>query len=142
MMKYSKQKMLQWEPNAVIGEETYEIQSILVQTAIRKLLLHAIKLTGAQAVHPGYGFLSENSLFCAELEKAGVETAEADPSLTRLTDREVLKNEMNRRMSIKARQNRAGPTTENKEEARKNKVKGPEAKLGHQRLQSLSMLES
>jgi propionyl-CoA carboxylase alpha chain len=35
-------------------------------------LISAIKATGAQAVHPGYGFLSENSEFCKALEKEGV----------------------------------------------------------------------
>ncbi|MBX7434853.1 acetyl/propionyl/methylcrotonyl-CoA carboxylase subunit alpha [Mycobacterium sp. Y57] len=35
-------------------------------------LLSAIERTGAQAVHPGYGFLSENAHFAAELDKAGV----------------------------------------------------------------------
>ncbi|THD27400.1 Propionyl-CoA carboxylase alpha chain [Fasciola hepatica] len=35
-------------------------------------ILNAVKTTGAQAVHPGYGFLSENTLFAAELEKIGV----------------------------------------------------------------------
>ncbi|EGG24791.1 propionyl-CoA carboxylase [Cavenderia fasciculata] len=35
-------------------------------------ILEAIKSTGAQAVHPGYGFLSENSRFVKELEKIGV----------------------------------------------------------------------
>ncbi|VDO43814.1 unnamed protein product [Haemonchus placei] len=34
-------------------------------------ILEAVKMTGAQAVHPGYGFLSENTKFAAELEKAG-----------------------------------------------------------------------
>ncbi|KHJ97318.1 Carbamoyl-phosphate synthase L chain, ATP binding domain protein [Oesophagostomum dentatum] len=34
-------------------------------------ILEAVKQTGAQAVHPGYGFLSENTKFAAELEKAG-----------------------------------------------------------------------
>ena len=43
-------------------------QSYLVMDKI----LEAVRLTGAQAVHPGYGFLSENTLFVAELEKAGV----------------------------------------------------------------------
>ncbi|CAH8434841.1 unnamed protein product [Heterobilharzia americana] len=35
-------------------------------------ILDAVKLTGAEAVHPGYGFLSENTLFAAELEKMNV----------------------------------------------------------------------
>jgi propionyl-CoA carboxylase alpha chain len=36
------------------------------------VILDAVKKTGAQAVHPGYGFLSENTLFAAELENIGV----------------------------------------------------------------------
>ncbi|MCE8516205.1 acetyl/propionyl/methylcrotonyl-CoA carboxylase subunit alpha [Ruegeria pomeroyi] len=35
-------------------------------------VMAAIKETGAQAVHPGYGFLSENSKFAEALEAAGV----------------------------------------------------------------------
>lgn len=35
-------------------------------------ILDAIKKTGADAVHPGYGFLSENAAFAGALEKAGV----------------------------------------------------------------------
>ena len=35
-------------------------------------ILGAIKSTGAQAVHPGYGFLSENSHFVHALDDAGV----------------------------------------------------------------------
>jgi acetyl-CoA/propionyl-CoA carboxylase biotin carboxyl carrier protein len=35
-------------------------------------ILEAVARTGAQAVHPGYGFLSENSDFADALEKAGV----------------------------------------------------------------------
>jgi propionyl-CoA carboxylase alpha chain len=34
-------------------------------------ILAAVKQTGAEAVHPGYGFLSENSKFAAALEKVG-----------------------------------------------------------------------
>ncbi len=35
-------------------------------------IVAACKQTGAQAVHPGYGFLSEKGPFCAALEKAGI----------------------------------------------------------------------
>src|SRR4051812_22594417 len=35
-------------------------------------ILHAVKESGAEAVHPGYGFLSENRMFAAALDKAGV----------------------------------------------------------------------
>ncbi|MCW8907764.1 MAG: acetyl-CoA carboxylase biotin carboxylase subunit, partial [Sedimenticola sp.] len=43
-------------------------ESYLVQERI----IQACRDTGAQAVHPGYGFLSENSTFCEALEKAGI----------------------------------------------------------------------
>ena len=35
-------------------------------------ILDAVRQTGAEAVHPGYGFLSENRDFAAALEKMGV----------------------------------------------------------------------
>ena len=35
-------------------------------------VMQAIRQTGAQAVHPGYGFLSENRLFAEALEAEGV----------------------------------------------------------------------
>ncbi|MFZ1468312.1 MAG: acetyl/propionyl/methylcrotonyl-CoA carboxylase subunit alpha [Paracoccaceae bacterium] len=35
-------------------------------------IMEAVRQTGAQAVHPGYGFLSENMNFAAALEKEGV----------------------------------------------------------------------
>ena len=35
-------------------------------------IIRACKDTGAEAVHPGYGFLSERASFCAALEKEGI----------------------------------------------------------------------
>jgi propionyl-CoA carboxylase alpha chain len=43
-------------------------QSYLVADRI----IEACKATGAEAVHPGYGFLSERASFCAALEKEGI----------------------------------------------------------------------
>ena len=43
-------------------------QSYLVGEAI----IEACRKTGAQAVHPGYGFLSENTAFAEALDKAGI----------------------------------------------------------------------
>ncbi|MDH5188188.1 MAG: acetyl-CoA carboxylase biotin carboxylase subunit [Rhodospirillaceae bacterium] len=37
-----------------------------------KSIMNAIKQTGAEAVHPGYGFLSENAAFGRALKKAGI----------------------------------------------------------------------
>jgi propionyl-CoA carboxylase alpha chain len=39
---------------------------------VMEKILDAVKQTGAEAVHPGYGFLSENTTFVAELERAKV----------------------------------------------------------------------
>ena len=38
----------------------------------RKKIIAIAKQTGAQAIHPGYGFLSENATFVAECEAAGL----------------------------------------------------------------------
>src|SRR6476661_4055456 len=35
-------------------------------------IVEACKLTGAEAVHPGYGFLSEKAEFAEALERAGI----------------------------------------------------------------------
>jgi propionyl-CoA carboxylase alpha chain len=39
---------------------------------VAEKIIQACKDTGAEAVHPGYGFLSERASFCAALEKDGV----------------------------------------------------------------------
>ena len=43
-------------------------ESYLVQDRI----IEACRTTGAEAVHPGYGFLSENAEFSRRVEEAGI----------------------------------------------------------------------
>src|ERR1043165_10041673 len=43
------------------------------------VIVKACKETGAEAVHPGYGFLSENTKFAAALQKAGIAFIGPDP---------------------------------------------------------------
>jgi acetyl-CoA carboxylase biotin carboxylase subunit len=58
-------------------------------------ILSAALLSGAQAVHPGYGFLSENARFAALCRKNGVAFIGPDPvSMERLSDKERLKDIM------------------------------------------------
>src|SRR5690348_2016342 len=46
-------------------------------------ILAAAKEAGAQAIHPGYGFLSENADFAEAVEKAGLIWVGAPPSAIR-----------------------------------------------------------
>ena len=46
--------------------------SALESYLLPERIVEAAKITGANAVHPGYGFLSENAEFCEMLEKAGI----------------------------------------------------------------------
>lgn len=39
---------------------------------LHEKVLHAAKMTGAQAIHPGYGFLSESASFAKAVEEAGL----------------------------------------------------------------------
>lgn len=55
-------------------------------------IISAALLTGAQAIHPGYGFLSENAHFARACRKNGLVFIGPDPeSMERLSDKAVLK---------------------------------------------------
>lgn len=51
-----------------MADEAYLIDSYLNMNSVLKVAQD----TGAQAIHPGYGFLSENSKFVNMVEKAGI----------------------------------------------------------------------
>ena len=46
-------------------------------------ILHAAKVTGAQAIHPGYGFLSENTAFAEACTAAGIAFIGPEPAHVR-----------------------------------------------------------
>ena len=55
-------------------------------------ILSAALLAGAQAIHPGYGFLSENAHFARACRKNGIVFIGPDPeSMERLSDKAMLK---------------------------------------------------
>ncbi len=55
-------------------------------------IISAALLSGAQAIHPGYGFLSENAHFARLCRKNGIVFIGPDPSdMERLSDKAVLK---------------------------------------------------
>lgn len=61
-------------PHALFSDEAYSLGSGTLQdTYLNKAkLLEITKKSGADAIHPGYGFLSENEEFARMVEKAGV----------------------------------------------------------------------
>src|SRR6267142_1147993 len=77
-------------PHARAGDESVAIgpapaaESYLNASAI----LDAARRTGAEAIHPGYGFLSENAAFAAECRAAGIVfIGPAPESMERLGDK-------------------------------------------------------
>ena len=60
--------------HVVLADEAYNIGPAPSKDSYLNIdrILQAIKESGADAVHPGYGFLSENAQFCEAVEKMGV----------------------------------------------------------------------
>ena len=61
-------------PHALFSDEAYSLGTgTLAETYLNKQkLIDITKKSGADAIHPGYGFLSENEEFARMVEKAGI----------------------------------------------------------------------
>ena len=61
-------------PHALYADEAYSLGSgALSETYLNKTkILEIAKISQADAIHPGYGFLSENADFSMQVEKAGL----------------------------------------------------------------------
>ena len=56
-------------------------------------ILEAAKKTGADAIHPGYGFLSENAAFAREVQKAGITFIGPHPdAIEQMGDKVIARN--------------------------------------------------
>jgi acetyl-CoA carboxylase biotin carboxylase subunit len=60
--------------HVVLADEAYNIGPAPSKDSYLRIdrILEAVKKSGADAVHPGYGFLSENAEFAEALKKAGI----------------------------------------------------------------------
>ena len=59
-----------------------------------KSLIAACEVTGADAIHPGFGFLSENANFARTCEKCGINFIGPDRKSTRLNSSHIQKTLM------------------------------------------------
>lgn len=61
-------------PHVTLADESYELGfGALSETYLNQdKILNIAKQSGAQAIHPGYGFLSENAEFCTKVAKSGI----------------------------------------------------------------------
>lgn len=62
-------------PHVWMADEAFALgRGPLKETYLnQQKILEIAKKTGAQGIHPGYGFLSENASFCEAVEKAGIQ---------------------------------------------------------------------
>lgn len=83
--------------HVALADESYCIGSAEVSESYlnESRIISAALLAGAQAIHPGYGFLSENAHFARACRKNGIVFIGPDPEdMERLSDKSILKELM------------------------------------------------
>ena len=81
-------------------------------------LLAACEITGADAVHPGYGFLSENARFAEILEEHGVTFIGPTPEHIRIMGDKIQAKETAKKLGIPVVPGSRGAVTTNEEAMR------------------------
>ncbi len=84
-------------PHAFISDESYALGTgPLSETYLNQdKILEIAKQSGSDAIHPGYGFLSENPIFCQKITSAGLKFIGPSPENMRLMgDKITSKQEM------------------------------------------------
>ena len=83
-------------PHALAADELRVIPSYLNHEAV----IHAALEAGAQAIHPGYGFLSENAAFAGACERAGLTFVGPPPEAIRLMGSKIESREAARKTGV------------------------------------------
>lgn len=81
-------------------------------------VISAAKVTGADAIHPGYGFLAENPVFAEKCAENGIEFIGPPPAVIRKMGEKALAREMMKRSGIPVMPGSDGPVCDIKEAVR------------------------
>ena len=83
-------------------------------------IISAMELSGAEGVHPGYGFLAENSDFAEKVEKSGFKFAGPSAEIIKNMGNKILAKKLAKKIGLPILPGSEGPIGPNpKEEARK-----------------------
>ena len=83
-------------------------------------IISAMELSGADGVHPGYGFLSENADFAEQVEKSGFEFIGPSSEIIRTIGNKISAKKLAQKIGLPVVPGSSGPTGTNpKEEAKK-----------------------
>src|SRR6185312_6369792 len=82
-------------PHVGLADEAVQLEGQVPTGAYldQQQIIAACKKTGAEAVHPGYGFLSENAKFTEAVEAAGLTFIGPDPAVMRLMGDKIASRE-------------------------------------------------
>jgi len=82
-------------PHVALADRAIELQAEVPTAAYLDVaqLLEAARRAGADAVHPGYGFLAENAAFAAAVEDAGLVFVGPQPEVIRLMGDKIVSRE-------------------------------------------------
>src|SRR5690606_9569478 len=78
-------------------------------------LISAMEVTGADAVHPGYGFLAENADFAEQVESCGFTFIGPSPRTIRLMGDKVSAIEVMKKAGVPTVPGSGGPLTDDNE---------------------------
>ncbi len=89
-------------PHVLLADEAYNIGPAPSSASYLKIesILKAIKISGADAVHPGYGFLSENADFSEQIKSYGIKWIGPPENSIKIMGDKVMARKMAEKLDI------------------------------------------